>query len=260
MPAHCPLCGAEVVKPEGEAMHRCPNRACPSRGLETLINWVGAAADIDGVGEQFVRRLWEEGLAALDARSLPADDRAAARARGLRRGLGAERDRGDRAIANDDPVPARPLRPQHPRRRLGDRPAARPPLRRRRPRCSPPARSSWSNARGSAPNAPRRSPSGSPTRTTAAWSRSSASSGSASRRDEGDRPRQGPLSGKQYVLTGTFEAFSREQAKAALEALGREGLRQRLEEDGRGVRRARAPARRRRRPRRRGCRRSARRS
>jgi DNA ligase (NAD+) len=67
MPTHCPLCGFEVVKPEGEAMHRCPNRACPSRGLETLINWVGAAADIDGVGEQFVRRLWAEGL----LRSMP---------------------------------------------------------------------------------------------------------------------------------------------------------------------------------------------
>ncbi|HET7675726.1 MAG TPA: NAD-dependent DNA ligase LigA, partial [Gammaproteobacteria bacterium] len=52
MPSHCPLCGTKVVKPEGEAVHRCPNRACPSRGLETLINWVGAAADIEGVGEQ----------------------------------------------------------------------------------------------------------------------------------------------------------------------------------------------------------------
>jgi len=30
MPTHCPLCNAEIVKPEGEAMHRCPNRACPS--------------------------------------------------------------------------------------------------------------------------------------------------------------------------------------------------------------------------------------
>ncbi|MGH2933781.1 MAG: NAD-dependent DNA ligase LigA, partial [Gaiellaceae bacterium] len=59
MPTRCPLCGTEVVKPEGEAMHRCPNRACPSRGLETLINWVMAAADIEGVGEQSVRRLWE---------------------------------------------------------------------------------------------------------------------------------------------------------------------------------------------------------
>ncbi len=67
MPAKCPLCGADVVKPEGEVMHRCPNRACPSRGLETLINWVSAAMDIEGVGEQFVRRLWDEGL----LRSMP---------------------------------------------------------------------------------------------------------------------------------------------------------------------------------------------
>jgi DNA ligase (NAD+) len=54
------------VKPEGEAMHRCPNRACPSRGLETLINWTGVA-DIEGVGEQTIRVLWQEGL----VRSLP---------------------------------------------------------------------------------------------------------------------------------------------------------------------------------------------
>jgi DNA ligase (NAD+) len=67
MPKNCPLCGAEIVRPEGEAMHRCPNRACPSRGLESLINWVQAAADIEGVGEQSVRRLWELGI----VRSLP---------------------------------------------------------------------------------------------------------------------------------------------------------------------------------------------
>jgi DNA ligase (NAD+) len=67
MPTHCPLCSTAIVKPEGEAMHRCPNRACPSRGLETLINWVEGPADIDGVGEQTVRTLWEKGL----VRSLP---------------------------------------------------------------------------------------------------------------------------------------------------------------------------------------------
>src|SRR5206468_1694339 len=67
MPTHCPLCGTEIVKPEGEVMHRCPNRACPSRGLETLIAWVQGPADIDGVGEQTVRILWETGL----VRSLP---------------------------------------------------------------------------------------------------------------------------------------------------------------------------------------------
>ena len=66
MPKQCPLCGTDVIKPEGEVMHRCPNRACPSRGLETLINWTGIA-DIDGVGEQTIRILWEKGL----VRSLP---------------------------------------------------------------------------------------------------------------------------------------------------------------------------------------------
>jgi len=67
MPKRCPLCDVEVVKPEGEALHRCPNRACPSRGLETLNNWVMSAAGIDGVGEQTVLRLWQEGI----VRSIP---------------------------------------------------------------------------------------------------------------------------------------------------------------------------------------------
>ena len=67
MPTKCPLCGTEIVKPEGEVMHRCPNRACPSRGLETLTNWVEGPADIEGVGEQTVRLLWEKEL----VRSLP---------------------------------------------------------------------------------------------------------------------------------------------------------------------------------------------
>ncbi len=119
MPTHCPLCGVEVVKPEGEAMHRCPNRACPSRGLEALNNWVMAAADIDGVGEQTVRRLWELEL----VRSIPElyrlDRRAAARGRRLRRDQRRQRDRGDPGVEGD-PVLARALRPQHPRRRLGD--------------------------------------------------------------------------------------------------------------------------------------------
>jgi DNA ligase (NAD+) len=62
MPEACPLCDTPVVKPEGEVMHRCPNRRCPSRGIETLINWVMAAADIEGVGELMVRRLWNGGI------------------------------------------------------------------------------------------------------------------------------------------------------------------------------------------------------
>jgi len=38
--------------------------------------------------------------------------------------------------------------------------------------------------------------------------------------DEDDLPKEGPLTGSQYVITGTLESFTREEAKAALEALG----------------------------------------
>jgi DNA ligase (NAD+) len=67
MPKRCPLCGTDVVRPEGEVMHRCPNRACPSRGLETLYHWVGSAMDIENVGGSTMKKLWDEGT----VRSLP---------------------------------------------------------------------------------------------------------------------------------------------------------------------------------------------
>ena len=67
MPKRCPLCRTEIVKPPGEVMHRCPNRACPSRGLETLYHWVGPALDIESVGANTVKKLWDDGL----VRSLP---------------------------------------------------------------------------------------------------------------------------------------------------------------------------------------------
>jgi DNA ligase (NAD+) len=67
MPKRCPLCDTEIVRPEGEVMHRCPNRACPSRGLETLYHWVGPALDIENVGSSTVKKLWDEG----SVRSLP---------------------------------------------------------------------------------------------------------------------------------------------------------------------------------------------
>jgi DNA ligase (NAD+) len=67
MPKRCPLCRTEIVRPEGEVMHRCPNRACPSRGLETLYHWVGSALDIENVGGSTIKKLWDEGI----VRSLP---------------------------------------------------------------------------------------------------------------------------------------------------------------------------------------------
>ena len=63
MPLKCPVCGAEVIKPEGEAMHRCTNAACPAQALERLKHFVSRGAmDVDGVGEKLCTALFQEGL------------------------------------------------------------------------------------------------------------------------------------------------------------------------------------------------------
>ena len=63
MPLSCPVCRMEVMRPEGEAMHRCPNAACPAQALERLKHFVGRSAmDIDGVGEKLCEALFEAGL------------------------------------------------------------------------------------------------------------------------------------------------------------------------------------------------------
>jgi len=63
MPSRCPVCGSEVIKPEGEAMHRCTNTACPSQALERIKHFVSRGAmDIDGVGEKLCHALFEAGL------------------------------------------------------------------------------------------------------------------------------------------------------------------------------------------------------
>jgi len=63
MPGRCPVCGSEVIKPEGEAMHRCTNAACPSQALERIKHFVSRGAmDMDGVGEKLCQALFEGGL------------------------------------------------------------------------------------------------------------------------------------------------------------------------------------------------------
>ena len=63
MPETCPTCGTEVVKPQTEAMHRCPNTACPDQFFELLKHFVSRGAmDIDGLGEQWCRILIDVGL------------------------------------------------------------------------------------------------------------------------------------------------------------------------------------------------------
>jgi DNA ligase (NAD+) len=63
MPSHCPECGTAIVKPEDEAMHRCPNTSCPAQFFELLKHFVSkGATDIDGLGEQWCRIFIDQGL------------------------------------------------------------------------------------------------------------------------------------------------------------------------------------------------------
>jgi DNA ligase (NAD+) len=63
MPGRCPVCGSEVIKPKGEAMHRCTNTACPSQALEKIRHFVGRGAmDIDGIGGKLCQALFSAGL------------------------------------------------------------------------------------------------------------------------------------------------------------------------------------------------------
>jgi DNA ligase (NAD+) len=218
MPTHCPLCGTQVVKPEGEAMHRCPNRACPSRGLETLNNWVMAAADIDGVGEQTVWRLWEQGL----VRSLPELYRLTAEQLLELDGFGEISARNAiEAIRASKAIPfSRVLfglnipdvgwvTAQTLARHFGTVDAL-----------TKATQEELVEAEGIGPER---------AEAIAEWFRDDDNRalveelralGLRFEIGEEDRPVEGPLTGNTYVITGTLEGFTREEAAAALEELG----------------------------------------
>jgi len=63
MPSCCPVCGSEVIKPEGEVMYYCSNAACPAQVQERLEHFASRGGmDIRGIGEQMSVTLLREGL------------------------------------------------------------------------------------------------------------------------------------------------------------------------------------------------------
>jgi len=218
MPAKCPLCGAGIVKPEGEVMHRCPNRACPSRGLETLIHWVQAAMDIEGVGEQFVRRFWDEGL----LRSMPDLYRMTAEQLAQHEGYGEISARNAvEAIERSKQQPFRRVllglniphvgwvTAQNLVRHFGTIDAL-----------TAASQEEIMEVEGVGPDR---------AEAIAEWFSDEDNRrlveelrelGLRFEAGSEDRPVEGPLSGSTYVITGTLEQFSREEAKTRLEALG----------------------------------------
>jgi DNA ligase (NAD+) len=64
MPKSCPVCGSKVVRPQGEAVHRCMGGiSCPAQVFEHILHWGRRGAmDIDGLGPEVVKDLLEKGL------------------------------------------------------------------------------------------------------------------------------------------------------------------------------------------------------
>ena len=61
---HCPECGSELVRYEGEAKHFCPNSTeCKPQIIGRIVHFVSRKAmDIEGLGGETIELLWENGM------------------------------------------------------------------------------------------------------------------------------------------------------------------------------------------------------
>jgi DNA ligase (NAD+) len=218
MPKKCPLCGFDVVKPEGEVMHRCPNRACPSRGLETLINWVQGPSDIEGVGEQTIRLLWERGL----VRSLPDLYRLTkeqlleldgfaeiSAAKAIEAIQGSKQVPFSRVLLGLNIPKVGWVLAQNLARHFGDI-----------ERLMAATQEEVEQVEGFGPDRAEIVVEWFADEQNRALVQDLRELGLRFEVGKEDRPAEGPLTGRTYVVTGTLERFSREEATAALEALG----------------------------------------
>jgi DNA ligase (NAD+) len=217
MPAECPNCGTPIVRPEGEAVARCPNLQCPAQIWGRIVHFAGRGAmDIEHLGERTAQELLEKRLivdqadifALTDAQIgqlTNFKDRAIAN---LRAAIAAAKDRpidrllygfgirhvgqsAARALADHfgsiDKIAAAPADEIAAIDGVGDviAGAAREFFDR------PETKALLDKLRGA-----------------------------GVRLEEERQPRGGPLLGKTFVITGTLEAFSRDEAKARIEGMG----------------------------------------
>lgn len=63
MPKVCPVCGAPVIREEGEAVSRCIGIECPAKLIRNIIHFVSRdCMNIDGLGDKIIEQLIEKNL------------------------------------------------------------------------------------------------------------------------------------------------------------------------------------------------------
>ncbi len=68
IPTKWPICGSKVIRPKGEAVHRCTNRRCGAIQKQKLYHFVSKKAlDIEGLGPKIIDQLMDEGLVSSSA-------------------------------------------------------------------------------------------------------------------------------------------------------------------------------------------------
>ena len=219
MPTHCPVCGGEAFRAEGEAIWRCTNSACPAQLKERLFHFGSRRAmDIEHLGEVVIGQLVDRGMVkdfadlyGLTAEALAELDRLAEKSAQNLVG-------GDRGL-EDARALASPERPRHPDGRGARRPAPGRALRQH------------GQARRPPPSGHQRDPRHRPADRAVGHAllrrgpqpRHDRPARPRGRRDEGGRARprgRGPLDGKAIVLTGGLRTLTRDQAKDLIVRLG----------------------------------------
>ena len=222
MPAECPVCGSHLHRPEGEVVWRCENISCPAklrRGLEHFAS--RSAMNIEGLGESLISQVVDSGLVkdyadvyALTAEKLEQLERMGKKSaakvmaeieRSKRNefwrviyGLGI-RHVGERAAQ----VLARAFPPMD---ALYD---ARTEQLQRTPEIGPVLAESVRSYLDEPRN-----------RELIDRLRAAGVNMEVPLDQRVERPAEGPLTGKTYVITGTLSSMSREEASAAIEGLG----------------------------------------
>ena len=63
MPDRCPICGSKAIRPEGEAVYRCTGMTCPAQIKETLAHFASKGAmNMDGLGRKHLEQMVDKGI------------------------------------------------------------------------------------------------------------------------------------------------------------------------------------------------------